>query len=72
MVGLGTHLHGLIEVGRTNGEDHELLEGEGVAGVGATVDDVEARAGEDVRGLDASELGKVLVEGDALPFALNY
>lgn len=66
VVGLGSHLHGLVEVGRSDGDDHELLEGERVAGVRSTVDDVEAGGGEDVRGLDAGELGEVLVEGDAL------
>ena len=66
MVGLGSHLHGLVEVDGSDGKDHELLEGEGVAGVRATVDDVEAGAGEDVRGLDAGELSKVLVEGYTL------
>lgn len=50
----------------TSGEDHELLEGKLVAGVGATVDDVEARDGENVRGLDTGDLSEMLVEGDAL------
>jgi hypothetical protein len=34
--------------------------------VGPTVDDVEARSGENVRSLDAGKVSKVLVEGDAL------
>jgi hypothetical protein len=66
VVDLSAHLHGLGERLGPGGEEHELLEGEGVTGVGATVDDVEGRAGEDVRGLDAGDLGEVLVEGNAL------
>lgn len=50
----------------TGRENHELLEGELVASVRATVDDVEARDGEDVRSLDAGNLGEVLVERDTL------
>lgn len=34
--------------------------------MGSTVDNVEARNGEDVGGLDTGELGKVLVKGDTL------
>ena len=66
MVGLGTNLHCISERGCTSGEEHELLERELVAGVRATVDDVEAGSGEDEGGLDASEFGEVLVEGDTL------
>ena len=66
MISLGAHLHGLGEGRSPGGDEHEFLEGELVAGVGATVDDVEARGGEDVGGLDARELSEVLVEGDAL------
>lgn len=66
VVGLGTDLHGLSEAGSTSGEEHELLERELVTGVRATVDDIERRAGEDVRGLDTGEFSKVLVQGDTL------
>ena len=66
VVGLRTNLHRLREAGGTSGEEHELLERELVAGVRATVDDVESGGGENVGGLDASELSKVLVEGDTL------
>lgn len=34
--------------------------------MGSTVDDVEARGGEDVGGLDAGKLSEVLVKGDTL------
>jgi len=37
----------------------------------STVDDVEGRGGEDVRGLNASELSDVLVERDTLESALR-
>ena len=66
VVGLGTHLHGLGERAGTGGEKHELLEGKSVTGVLSTVDDVESGGGEDVRGLDTSELGNVLVKRDTL------
>ena len=66
MVSLGTDFHGFSEGGSSNGEQHELLEGEFVSGMGTTVDDVECGGREDVGWLDASELGQVLVEGDTL------
>ena len=66
MVGLRTDLHSLGEAGRTGGEEHELLEGELVTGVRATVNDVERGSGEDERGLDASEVSEVLVKRDTL------
>lgn len=66
VVSFRAHLHGLVKVGGAGREDHELLEGERVAGVRSTVDDVHGRDREDVRGLDASEVGEVDVEGDAL------
>ena len=66
VVGLGTNLHGLREAGGASGEEHELLERELVAGVRATVNDVERRAGEGERRLHAGKVSKVLVEGDAL------
>ena len=66
VVSLGTNLHGLREASGASGEEHELLERELVAGVGATVDDVEAGSGEDEGGLDTGEVSEVLVEGNAL------
>lgn len=65
VVHLAAHAHGLGEGGRAHGQDHELLHGEGVAGVGAAVDDVEGGNGELGLGV-AGELGDVLPEGDAL------
>jgi hypothetical protein len=66
VVSLGTHLDGLGERGGTGGEKHELLESKSVTSVGSTVDNVEGRAGEDVRGLDTSEGSDPLVEGNTL------
>ena len=66
MVGLCADLHRLGEGGRASGEEHELLECELVTSVRATVDDVESGAGEGERGLNASEVGQVLVERDTL------
>lgn len=66
VVGLRAHLHGLSERRSASGKEHELLEGEGIAGVRATVDDVERGAGEDVGLLDAGKRGNVGVEGEAL------
>jgi hypothetical protein len=66
VVGLGTHLDGLGEGGGTSGENHELLESKSVTSVGTTVDNVEGRAGEDVRGLDTSEGSDPLVERNTL------
>jgi hypothetical protein len=70
VVGLGTHLDGLGERGSTSGEDHELLESKSVTSVGTTVDNVEGRAGEDVRGLDTGEGSDPLVERDTLTVSL--
>jgi len=66
VVSLGTDLHGLRETGGSDGKQHELLEGQLVSGVGATVDDIECGSGKDVGWLDASELGQMLVQGDTL------
>ena len=66
MVSLGADLHGLREGGSTDGKQHEFLEGQFVSGMGTTVDDIECGSGKDIRWLDASELGQVLVQGDAL------
>lgn len=45
----------------TNRENHELLHGEAVAGVGAAVDDVEGRDGEDLRREMQSGAGSLAV-----------
>ena len=66
MVRFGTNFHGLSEAGGASGEKHELLESELVPGMRPAVDDVEARAAEDVGRLDAAELREVLVQRDAL------
>lgn len=66
VVSLGTHLHGLSEGRGTGRKDHELLESQGVSGVGSTVDDVEGGGREDIRRLNTSQLSEVLVKGNAL------
>ena len=66
VVSLRTHLHGLGEAGSTSGENHELLESQGVTGVRSSVDDVERRGGESVGSRDTGELGDVLVKRDSL------
>jgi hypothetical protein len=66
VVDLGTHLHGFRERTGAGRKEHELLEGEGITSVRATVNDVESRAGEDVGLGDAGERGEVRIEGDAL------
>jgi hypothetical protein len=50
---LGARAQALGERGGAGGDDHELLEVHGVVGVGAAVEDVHHRHGEDVRGLAA-------------------
>merc|ERR1719240_107577 len=67
MVDLRADLHGLLEGAGANRQDHELLACEAVAGVGPTVDDVEARDRHHVliRGL-ARKFSDVLVEGHRL------
>lgn len=44
VVDLSTDTHGLLEVACSNWEDHELLHGQLVASVGASIDDVEGLA----------------------------
>jgi hypothetical protein len=66
VVGLGTHLHGLGERLGTGGQDHELLESQGVTSVGPSVDNVERRGRQGERSLDAGDLSQVLVQGDTL------
>ena len=66
VVALGAHLHGLVKVACANGDNHKLLEGEGVSGVRSAVDDIHAWSWELVRSLLAGELGEVDVERDAL------
>jgi len=65
VVGLRADAHGLAEGGGARGEDHELLEGKGVAGVGAAVDDVEGGHREEVGGGVAGDGADVLVEREA-------
>merc|ERR1719507_577901 len=65
MVELGAHPHGLRETGCSSGKNHELLHGQLVAGVAASVDDVEAGHGhQDV--LDTSQVSDVSVERNSL------
>lgn len=66
MVGLRTELHRLGEGGCASGKEHELLERELVAGVRATVDDVECGDGENEGGLHTGKVREVLVEGNTL------
>ena len=66
VVGLGTDLHGLGEGSSTGGAKHELLESELVAGVRATIDNVEARARKNEWRLDISNLCEVLIQRDIL------
>jgi len=61
VVSLSTNPHGLSEGGSSNWKQHELLEGEFVSGMGATVDDVECGGRKDVGWFDASELSQVLI-----------
>jgi hypothetical protein len=48
-----------LERGSASGEDHELLESQGVSGVGSTIDDVHAGEGEDIWGLGTGQLSDV-------------
>lgn len=41
VIDLSTNAHGFFEVAGTDGQDHELLHGQLVTGVGAAVDNVE-------------------------------
>mmetsp|Transcript_39114 Transcript_39114/g.92556 ORF Transcript_39114/g.92556 Transcript_39114/m.92556 type:complete len:501 (+) Transcript_39114:284-1786(+) len=65
VVHLNRHADGLLERLGADRADHELLHGEAVAGVGATVDHVHPGDRHDHL-LHTSEVGEVLVEGDAL------
>ena len=66
VIGLGADFHRFSKTGRASGEKHEFLEGQLVSGVRATVDNIKRGGGEHVRGLDARELRKVLIQRDAL------
>mmetsp|Transcript_39290 Transcript_39290/g.86371 ORF Transcript_39290/g.86371 Transcript_39290/m.86371 type:complete len:249 (+) Transcript_39290:676-1422(+) len=67
VVDLRAHLHRLLEGGRANRQDHELLHGELVAGVAAAVNNVERRHRHvELVGRVTRELGNVLVERHAL------
>jgi len=65
MVDLASHLHSLAEGGGSGRHDHELLEGQGVPGMHATVDDVEGRDRQDHLGV-SGKLRDVLVERNSL------
>lgn len=66
MICFCTDLHGFSEGGSTSGKEHEFLKGKLVSCVRATVDNIEGRAGENIRRLDTRELGEVLVERNTL------
>lgn len=66
VVGLRAYLHCFRERFCTSWQQHEFLECKLVAGVRATVDDVEARDGKHIRRLNTSELCEVLIEWDTL------
>lgn len=67
VVDLGTDLHGLGKGLGTSGQDHELLHGELVAGVGATVNDVHGGDGhDDLLATVSGQVGNVTVERDTL------
>ena len=65
MVDLAPHAHRLGERRRPDGEDHKLLHRQRVAGVRASVDDVERGDGEHQLGV-TREVGDVAVERHAL------
>ena len=66
MVGFRTNLHGLSKTRSTSREEHEFLERELIASMRTAVDDVESWARKHIGGLDAGELGQVLVHGYTL------
>jgi hypothetical protein len=66
LVDLGTVAHGLGKRRGTDGQDHVLLECKTVAGVLATVDDVERGDRKLEFALVAGEVGNVTVERNAL------
>lgn len=66
MEDLATNLHGLRESGGAGRDDKEFLECKGVAGVFATVDDVEAGHRQGGRSRVAGEIGEVFVQRHTL------
>ena len=66
MIRLSADLHRFSEGRGTSWKEHELLECELVSGMGATINDVESRGRENEWRFDASEIGKMLVERNAL------
>ena len=67
VVDLGTDLHGLGKGGSAGGQDHELLHGELVSGVGTSVDDVESGDGHDnLLATVSGQVSNVTVERDTL------
>mmetsp|Transcript_27595 Transcript_27595/g.60369 ORF Transcript_27595/g.60369 Transcript_27595/m.60369 type:complete len:366 (-) Transcript_27595:454-1551(-) len=65
VVDLAAHAHGLSKRGGTSGQNHELLHGQSIASVAATVDDVEGGDGQDQLAV-ASEISNVLIQGNTL------
>mmetsp|Transcript_21217 Transcript_21217/g.37799 ORF Transcript_21217/g.37799 Transcript_21217/m.37799 type:complete len:512 (-) Transcript_21217:122-1657(-) len=65
VVHLARHLHGLGEGRRADRQDHKLLHRQGVSGVGAAVNDVEAGHGQHQLRV-SGQLRNVLVQVDAL------
>ena len=65
MVDLRADSHGVSEAGGSSRQEHKLLHGELVAGMRATVDDVERWYWHDDFGV-AGQVGDVAVEWDAL------
>jgi hypothetical protein len=63
---LSSHADSLLEGRGTGGANHELLHGKAVAGMGASVDHVHPGDGHDELAGVASEIGKMLVERNAL------
>jgi hypothetical protein len=66
VIRLRSDLHGLGERPGARGKDHEFLECKLVSSVRSAVDHVESWGRQNERWLDASEIGKVLVERDTL------
>merc|ERR1719468_704040 len=71
VVRLGAHLHGLGEAGSASGQNHELLHGQLVSGMRATVDDVQGRNGHnDI--LDSSQISNVSVQRNTFMCSASF
>lgn len=67
VVDLGADLHGLGKGFGARGQDHEFLHGQLVAGVGAAVDDIHSRDGEnDLLAAVTGQVGNVAVQRNTL------